>query len=81
MSESKSSEEEEEEDDSISLSSDKKEYQGSETPSNLVDELETPPFQMNRPTTCFTPGGPTARPKRKATRKKPAEEKRKRRRR
>ena len=42
------SSEEKEEDDPISLSSDEEEYQESETPFDLVDEPETPPFQMNR---------------------------------
>ena len=77
VSEFGSSEEEEEEDNPISLSSDEEEYQGSEIPSDPVDESKTPPFQMNWPTTRLMPGGPIARPKRKATRKKLAEEKRK----
>ena len=75
------SSEEEEEKDPISLSSDDEEYQELETPSqsDLIDEPETPPFKMNQPTTRSTLGRPTARPKRKATWKKPLEEKRKRR--
>ena len=70
ISESRSSEEEEEED-SISLSSDEKKYQESEIPfqSNPIDKPETPSFKMNRLTTQSTPGKPTTRPKRKATRK------------
>ena len=70
VNESGSSEKEEEED-PISLSFDEEEYQGLETPSQSdpVDKLETPPFQINRPTTCSTPGGPTACPKCKAIRK------------
>ena len=66
-----SAEEEEEEEDLISLSSDEEEYQGSETPSQSdpIDEPETLPFKINRPTTRSTPGRPTTRPKRKATRK------------
>ena len=65
------SEEEEEEEDPISFDSNDKEYQGSETPSQSdpVDEPETPPFKINRPTTRSTPKKPTARPKRKAARK------------
>ena len=60
---------EEEEEDLVTLNSNDKEYRGSETPSqsNLVDELETPPFKMNRPATRSTPKKPTARPKHKAT--------------
>ena len=63
--------EEEEEEDPISLDSNEEEYQRFETPSqsNLVDELETPPFKLNRPTTRSTPGKPTARPKRKTAQK------------
>ena len=70
VSESGSSKEEEE-DEPISLDSDKEEYQGSETPSQSdpVDELETPLFEINRPTTRSTPKEPAARPKRKAARK------------
>ena len=70
VSESGSSEEEEEED-PISLSFHEEEYQGSETPfqSDPVDQLETPPFQINRPTTYSTLERPIARFKRKATRK------------
>ena len=52
-SESGSSKEEEEES-PISLDFDDEEYQGSDTPSDL-GEPETPPFQMNRPTTRSTP--------------------------
>ena len=78
VSESGSSEEEEEEDNPIFLSSNKEEYQGSETPSDPVDESETLSFQMNRPTTRSTPGRPTTHPKRKATGRKSAKEKKKR---
>ena len=52
-SESESSEEEEEEP-SVSLDSDDEEYQGSETPSD-PGQPETPPYQVNRPTTRSTP--------------------------
>ena len=67
--------EEEEEEDPISLDSDDEEYQGSETPSQSdpIDEPETPPFKINRPTTRSTPKKPTARPKRKAARKEETE--------
>ena len=70
INESGSSEEEEEED-PISLDSDNEEYLGSKTPSqsDLVDESETPPFKINRPTTRSTPRKPSACPKRKAARK------------
>ena len=63
-----SSSEEEEEDEPISLDSDDEEYQGSETPfqSNPIDEPETPPFKIHRPTTRSTPKKPSARPKYKA---------------
>ena len=47
VSESGSLKEEEEEEDPISLSSDEEEYQGLGTPSDPVDELETPPFHIN----------------------------------
>ena len=70
VSESRSStEEEEEEKDPISLSSDDKEYQGSETPfqSDPVDEPKTPPFKINRPTIRSTPRKSIAPLKRKAT--------------
>ena len=66
ISESGSLEQEEEEEDPISLSSDEEEYQGSDIPTDLVDEPETPPFHINQPTTPSTPRGPTAHPKRKA---------------
>ena len=59
------SSEEEEEEELISLDSDKEEYHGSETPSQSdpVDEPETPPFKINRPTTRSKPKKPAARPK------------------
>ena len=66
-SESESSEEEEEES-PVSLDSDDEEYQGSETPSN-PDQLETPPYQVNRPTTRSTSKKKPSRSKRKAARK------------
>ena len=67
VSESSSSKEEKEES-PISLDSDEEEYQGSETPSQSdPGEPETPPFQINRPTTRSTPKKkPSSRPKRKA---------------
>ena len=66
-SESESSEEEEEEP-PVSLDSDDEEYQGSETPSD-PDQPETPPYQVNRPTTRSTPKKKPSRSKRKAARK------------
>ena len=70
ISESGSSEEEEEED-LVSLYSNDEEYQGSETPSQSdpVDEPETPPFKIHRPTIRSTSKKPTTHPKRKAARK------------
>ena len=61
------SSEEEEEEDPISLSSNDKEYQESETSSQSdpVDKPETPPFKRNQ----SLPKKPTTRPKCKATRK------------
>ena len=67
VSESGSSEEEEEES-PVSLDFDDEEYQGSDTPSD-PGEPETPPFQINRPTTRSTPKKKSSRPKRKAVRK------------
>ena len=64
VSESDSSEEEEEES-PVSLDSDDEEYQGSNTPSD-PGKPETPPFQINRPTTRSTPKKKSSRPKRKA---------------
>ena len=81
ISESGSSEEKEEEEDPISLTSDEEEYQGSDTPSDMVDKPKTPPFHINRPTTRLMPRGPTTHPKRKAVRKNPIGETRMRRRR
>ena len=80
ISKSGSSEEEEEEEDPISFSSDEEEYQGLDTVSDPIDELETPPFHINRPTTRSMPGGPTTCPKRKAVCKKLVGDTRKRRR-
>ena len=72
VSESDSSEEEEEEEESpISLDSDDEEYQGSDTPSD-PGQLETPPFQINRPTTRLMPKKKSSRSKRKAVRKQEA---------
>ena len=67
-SESNSSEEEEEES-PISLDSDEEEYQGSETPSD-PGKPETPPYQVNRPTTRLTPRKKSSRSKHKAAQKK-----------
>ena len=66
-SESESSEEEEEES-LVSLDSDDKEYQDSDTPSNL-GQPEMPPYQINRPTTRSTPKKKSFHSKRKAVRK------------
>ena len=65
---------EEEEEDPITLSSNDEEYIRSETPSqsDLVDKSKTLPFKMNWPTIRSTPGKPTTRPKRKATRNQSA---------
>ena len=63
-SKSKSSEKEEGES-PASLDSDDEEYQGSDTPSD-PDQPETPPFQINRPTTQSTPKKKPSRSKRKA---------------
>ena len=72
VSKSRSSSEEEEDKDPITLSSNEKEYMGSETPSqsNSVDDPEPPPFKINRLATRSTLGRPTFRPKRKVTRSK-----------
>ena len=67
-SESSSSEEEEEES-PISLDSDEEEYQGSKTPSDL-GKPETPPYQVNRPTTRSTPRKKSSRSKCKVAKKK-----------
>ena len=66
-SESESSEEEEEEP-LVSLDSDDEEYQGSEIPSD-PSQPETPPYQVNRPTTRSTPKKKPSRSKCKAARK------------
>ena len=66
-SESGSSEDEEEES-PVSLDSDDEEYQGSDTPSD-PGRPETPPYQVNRPTTRSTPKNRSSCPKRKAVRK------------
>ena len=63
-SESSSSEEEEEES-LISLDSDKEEYRGSDTPSDL-GRPGTPPYQVNRPVTQSTPRKKSSHSKRKA---------------
>ena len=60
-----SSSEEEEEESPTSLDSDDEEYQDSDTPSD-PGEPETPPFQINWPTTRSTPKKQSSRPKRKA---------------
>ena len=60
--------EEEEEESPVSLDSDNKEYQGSDTPSD-PGKPETPPFLINRPTTRSTPKKKSSRSKRKAVRK------------
>ena len=67
-SESSSSEEEEEET-PISLDSDKEEYRGSDTPSDLGKQ-ETPPYQVNRPVTRSTPQKKSSRSKHKAAQQK-----------
>ena len=53
ISESGSLSKDEEEEDPVTLSSDKEEYVGSDTPSQLdpVDNPEWPPFKINRPAT------------------------------
>ena len=66
-SESKRSEEEEEES-PVSLDSDDEEYQGSDTPSD-PGEPETPPYQVNWPTTQSMPKKKSSRSKCKAVRK------------
>ena len=72
-SKSGSSLKEEEDEDSVTLSSNEEEYEGTETPSQSdpVDKPELLPFEIHWPTIHSMPGRPTARPKRKATRKKP----------
>ena len=67
MSESGSSKEEEEES-PVSLDSDDKEYQGSNTPSDS-GKSETPLYQVNRPITRSTPKKKSSRSKRKAVQK------------
>ena len=57
------SSEEEEEEPPVSLDSDDKEYQGSETPSDS-GQPEMPPYQVNRPTTPSTPKKKPSRSKR-----------------
>ena len=73
VSKSGSSLEDEEYEDPVSISNSSKEDEGTKTPSQSdpVDEPEWPPFEMHRPITRSTPGRPMARPKQKATRKKP----------
>ena len=63
--ESESSSSEEEEESPISLDSDEEEYQGSKTPSD-PSKLETPPYQVNQPTTRSTPRKKSSCSKRKA---------------
>ena len=63
--ESESSSLEEREESPISLSSDKEEYEGSETPSD-PGRPKTPPYQVNRPVTRLTPRKKSSRSKRKA---------------
>ena len=60
--------EEEEEESPVSLNSDNEEYQGSDTHSD-PGEPETPPFQINQPTTWSTSKKKSSRLKRKAVRK------------
>ena len=60
-----SSSEEEEEELPASLDFDDEEYQDSDTPFD-PGEPETPPFQINQPTTGSTPKNQSSRPKRKA---------------
>ena len=60
--------EEEEEEPPVSFDSDDEEYQGSETPSD-PGQLETPLYQVNRPTTQSTPKKKPSRSKRKAAQK------------
>ena len=67
VSESGSSKEEEEES-LASLDSDDEEYQDSNTPSD-PGKPETPPFQINQPTTWSTPKKKSSRPNRKAVQK------------
>ena len=62
-SKSESSEEEKEES-PVSLNSDDEEYQGSETPFD-PSQPETPPYQVNRPTTRSTPKKKPSRSKHK----------------
>ena len=66
---SESSSLEEEEESPISFDSDKEEYQGSDTPSD-PGKPETPPYQVNWPTTRSTPRKKSSRSKRKAAQKK-----------
>ena len=67
--ESESNSSEEEGESPISLSSDKEEYEGSETPSH-PGKPETPPYQVNRPVTRSTPKKKSSRSKRKAAQQK-----------
>ena len=70
--ESGSSLEKEEYEDLTSTRSSSEEEEGTKTPPrpDPVEEPELPPFEIHKPTTSSTPGRPTARPKRKASRKK-----------
>ena len=67
--ESESSSSEEGGESPISLSSDKEEYEGSETPSD-PGRPETPPYQVNRPVTRSTPRKKSSQSKRKAAQQK-----------
>ena len=67
--ESESSSSEEEGESPITLSSDKEEYEGSDTPSD-PGRPETPPYQVNRPITWSTPKKKSSRSKRKAAQQK-----------
>ena len=67
-SESESDSSKEEEESPVSLDSDDKEYQGSNTPSD-PGRPEMPPYQVNRPTTRSMPKKRSSRSKRKAVRK------------
>ena len=66
--ESSEEEEEEEEESPVSLDSNNKEYQGFDTSSD-PGQPETPPYQVNRPTTRSTPKKKSSSSKHKAVRK------------
>ena len=67
--ESESSSSEEGGESPISLSSDKEEYEGSETPLD-PGKPETPPYQVNQPVTRSTPKKKSSRSKRKVAQQK-----------